>query len=345
MRWRRPSLRFSSSASRSCNILEKLDDQNRLARLGVEFEQIARGLKLTLAAGLVEQQTVNVFNRRRLQIEQFDRRLHRLGHGRKEQQSHAALLRQRDDFQFGGNDRRQRAFAAGEDMSQIARLAHRPGQRVAGPAFQQTRRKALGNLQRVQRSQAFQQVALSRQRVVAGADFHHAPVAGYNFQHADVIRRRAINRRVRAGRIVGNHAAQRRARTGRHVRAETESVRMQKIVQLIQHHARADADGAAFQVQVVDVPVVAREINDQAVADGSARKARARAARNDRHARLRRRLDDGAGLVRAAGKRHGQRLDLVNRRVRGVELARQIVKGDFANRRLQRGQLLIWCHG
>ena len=160
------------------NILEKFDDQNRLARLGVEFEQIARGLKLKLAAGLVQQQTVNVFNRRRFQIEQFDRRLHRLGHGRKEQQSHPALLRQRDDFQFGGNNRRERAFAAGDDMSQIARLAHRPGQRVSRPAFQEPRRKALGNLQLVQRSQAFQQVALFRQRVVAGTDSLHAPVAG-----------------------------------------------------------------------------------------------------------------------------------------------------------------------
>ena len=119
---------------------------------------------------------------------------------------------------------------------------------------------------------------------------------------------------------------------------------MEKIVQLVQHHARADPDGFAFQVQVVDVPVVAREINDEAVADGSARKTRSRAARNDRYPRLRRRLDDGAGLVRAAGKRHGQRLDLVNGRIRGVELARQIVKSDLANRRVQRGQLLIWCH-
>src|SRR5208337_2274489 len=104
---------------------------------------------------------------------------------------------------------------------------------------------------------------------------------------------------------------------------------MEKIIQLVQHHARADPDGFAFQVQVVDEPVVACEINDDAVADGSARKTRSRAARNDRYTRLRRRLDDGAGLVRAAGKRDGQRLDLVNGRVRGVELTRQIVKGDF----------------
>ena len=44
------------------------------------------------------------------------------------------------------------------------------------------------------------------------------------------------------------------------------------------------------------------------------------------------------------GKRHGQRLDLVRRRIRGVKLARQIVKGDLAIRRVQRGQLLSGCH-
>ena len=104
-----------------------------------------------------------------------------------------------------------------------------------------------------------------------------------------------------AGGIVGNHAAQGRARTRRHVRAETKTLWPEEIVQLVQHDAGADADGAAFRVEIADVPVVSREINDEAVADGSAGQARARAARDDRDTRLRRRLDDGAGLVRAAG--------------------------------------------
>src|ERR1035437_7360421 len=121
-------------------------------------------------------------------------------------------------------------------------------------------------------------------------------------------------------------------------------MRMEKIVQLVQHDTRADANGLAFQVKIVNVAVVAREINNKTVANGSARKTRSRAARNDRYTRLRRRLDDGAGLVRAAGKRHGQRLDLVNGRIRRVDLARQIVKGDVAIRRLQRGQLLSGGH-
>ena len=113
---------------------------------------------------------------------------------------------------------------------------------------------------------------------------------------------------------------------------------------MIQHDAGANADRAALLVEVPDLTVVAREINDEAVADGSARKTRSRAARDDRHARLRRRPDDGTGIVRVGGKRHGQRLDLVNGRVCGVELTRQIVKSDVANRRLQSGQLLIGCH-
>ena len=74
------------------------------------------------------------------------------------------------------------------------------------------------------------------------------------------------------GRIVRNHAAQRRARTRRHVRPETKSERAQKFIQLIQHDARADADRAAVLVEIPDLTVVAREINDQPVADGAAAK-------------------------------------------------------------------------
>ena len=105
-------------------------------------------------------------------------------------------------------------------------------------------------------------------------------------------------------------------------------MRPEKIVQLVQHHARAHADGLAFHVQIIYEPVVAREIHHQPVADGAPRKTGPRAARDDRHTRLRRCLDDGAGLARVGGKRHGQRFDLVNGRVGGVELTRQVVKSD-----------------
>ena len=125
-----------------------------------------------------KQRTVNMLDGGGLQIKQFGGGPHRLGHGRKEQQAHAALGRKGNDLQFGVNNRGERAFAAGDDVSQIPRLAHLPGQRVSGPAFQKARWKALDNLQLVQRSQAFQQAALARQRVLAATDPYHAPVAG-----------------------------------------------------------------------------------------------------------------------------------------------------------------------
>ena len=43
-------------------------------------------------------------------------------------------------------------------------------------------------------------------------------------------------------------------------------------------------------------------------------------------------MDDGSGLAGNARERHRQRLDLINRGVRGVKLPRQIVKGDIAIR-------------
>ncbi len=279
-----------------------------------------------------------------LQFKQFFRGLHRLGHGREEQKANAALFRQRDDLQLRRNDGRERAFAAGEDGEQVAGVLCRPGQRIARPAFQQSRRETFRDRQRVERDQVFDQQPLPLQHVMAGADLHHAPVAQHDLQFAHVHSRRAIDRRVRTRRIVGDHAAQCRARTRRHVRPETEVCGMQKAVQLVQHHARPHADGLAFLVERVDVPVVPREIDHQPVADGAAGKPRARAARNHRDAGLRRRLDDGAGLRRILGKRHRQRHDLIRRSIRGVKLACQVVHGHLAVRGLECGQLLGGHH-
>ncbi len=155
---------------------------------------------------------------------------------------------------------------------------------------------------------------------------------------------RAIKRRIRSRRIGGDHAAQRGPRTGGHIRAETKPLGPEEIVQLIQHDARADADGAAFGVKVADEPVVPGEIDDQPIANRSPGESRAGAPGNDRHARLRRRLDDGTGLGRAIRKGHRQWHNLVRRGVRGVELPRQIVKGDLAICRVQRGHLLGGHH-
>src|ERR1022692_2634436 len=59
---------------------------------------------------------------------------------------------------------------------------------------------------------------------------------------------------------------------------------------------------------------------------------------------LRRRLDDGFGLLGVAGEGNGHRLDLVNRGVRRIKLPRQIVEGDITTRRRQRRKLLSRSH-
>ena len=75
--------------------------------------------------------------------------------------------------------------------------------------------------------------------------------------------------------------------------------------------------------------VVTGKINDHALAHGAANQTGAGAARNDRHPRMVRRLNDRGGLRRVARKRDRQRFNLVMRRIRRIELAGQIVEGDL----------------
>ena len=119
---------------------------------------------------------------------------------------------------------------------------------------------------------------------------------------------------------------------------------MQKLIELIQDHAGADADDAAFLVEIQNLPVVPSEIHDQPFANRAAAQARARAARNHRHARHQRRLDDVRRLLHRFGKRHRLRHDLVGRGVRGKKLKREIVKRDLAVRGVQRCHLLGGKH-
>src|SRR6266496_1495873 len=104
----------------------------------------------------------------------------------------------------------------------------------------------------------------------------------------------------------------------------------EKIVKLIEHDPRADAHTASFEIQIADLPVVARELNDQAFANRVADQTCARAARRHRKPRISRCADYQARLLRAFRKCHTDRLDLINRRISGVKLTRQIIKTRVA---------------
>ncbi len=68
-----------------------------------------------------------------------------------------------------------------QNGKQVCRVFRRPRQRVARPAFQKSRRKTFGDLQRIERYQIFDQIALALQRVEAWADFDDFAVGEDDF--------------------------------------------------------------------------------------------------------------------------------------------------------------------
>ena len=146
----------------------------------------------------------------------------------------------------------------------------------------------------------------------------------------------SVNRDVRAGGIVGDHSAEGGTRTGRHIRTEAKSVRLEKRIQLIEHDTRADTHGTLFQTEIGDLPVVARKIDNQTFADGVSDQTRSRAARRDGNIPVRRCADHRARLLRAAREGDADRFDLINRCIGGEELPRQIIEPDVAPCRRER---------
>jgi hypothetical protein len=74
----------------------------------------------------------------------------------------------------------------------------------------------------------------------------------------------------------------------------------------------------------------APEIDHQALPDRAPRQSRARAPASDRQTGLHSGVNEHAGLADAAGKGHGDRLELIDRGVGRVKLAREIVERDLA---------------
>src|SRR4051812_18570743 len=137
-----------------------------------------------------------------------------------------------------------------------------------------------------------------------------------------MIRGGAINGNSRAGRVVCNHPAESGARTGSHVRPETESVWIQKRVELVQNDSGADAHSASLNVELRDLPVVTRKIDDQSFADGTAGETCSRAARGDGNVGVSSSANHGARLGRSFRKGHPRGLDLVDRGIGRIELPR-----------------------
>ena len=79
-------------------------------------------------------------------------------------------------------------------------------------------------------NQVLDQIALVRERIAVGRNFGEFPAGQDDIQPCDMVRSRTVHQGMGPAGIVSDHPADRRARTGSHIRSETKSVGMQKMV-------------------------------------------------------------------------------------------------------------------
>src|SRR5437773_3073112 len=120
----------------------------------------------------------------------------------------------------------------------------------------------------------------------------------------------AIKRTSCTGRIIRDYSAERGARARCHIGAETKSVRLKKVVKLIEHNACAHAHAAFFKIEIGDLAIVPRKLENQTIADRVSIKASVCSSRSDRQACIGRGSNDETRLLRIFRKRHAERLDL-----------------------------------
>jgi hypothetical protein len=174
---------------------------------------------------------------------------------------------------------------------------------------------------------------------MAGSNRFDPSVGQRDFERAHVVRRRAIDRHPRAGGIIRDHSAESRARTGRDIRTETKAVWFEKGVELIEDDATADAHRSLLEIERADLSIVAREIDDQTIANCAAGEATAGTAGRDRNTRSPGRQNDCARLLCVPGEGDGCGLNLVKRGVGRVNVSGAIIEGDLAIRRNERALL------
>ena len=133
-----------------------------------------------------------------------------------------------------------------------------------------------------------------------------------------------------AGTVVRNHAAQRRPRTCRHIGTEGQSVRREKGVQLVQHDTGLHSYRARLAIEAGDAPVIAGTIQDQRITQGAPRQSAARAARDHRNIRRGTGSHQRRRLFHTAGKGDSPGRHLVDGRIRGIQLPRQVIQKNGA---------------
>ena len=143
-----------------------------------------------------------------------------------------------------------------------------------------------------------------------------------------MLARRSVAHPVASGTIQGKHAADRRDAPGRRIGAKQPPVCRELPIQLAVYDARLNAN--TILVHADDSSHGVGEIQDEARTERFAGQARSGSARVERDLVLGRVLHARHDIRYAARPDHAQRLDLVDARVAGVHLEKDVVAAHFA---------------
>ncbi len=314
-------------------VVVKFHDEYGGAGAGVQVKQLPRRREGRLAPGLVEEQIVYLLDGGGPERQQRRHRLECVVDGVKKQQAQPLGLGRLHRADLCGEDEGEGALAAADELGKVHAAGARPEvavQAVAGPALGEAVMKAGEYFLRVRRDERVHGRQTVAQVGAVRAEHRHRPVGQHHLHAFHMVDRRAVDRRARARGVVGDHAAEGGAGTGGHVGAEDQPVPLQEGVQLVEHHARADAHGARFGVEFRNAPVVAGQFHDDARTQRAARQPAARAPRRERHPRRGRGAHQRRRFRGAFWKGHPEGLHLVDRRVGGVQLAGERVAAHLA---------------
>jgi hypothetical protein len=162
-------------------------------------------------------------------------------------------------------------------------------------------------------------------------DAHARPVGERDLHLGQVVGGAPGHDRVRAARVVGDHAAERRVRVRGGVGREREVVLgLQRLGELIARHTRLHPRQARLGVDVEDRAHVARGVDDDRRVGGLARQGRARAAEGHRGAVAVAGAQCGDDVIAVDRADHAQRDLAVVGRVTRVRRAIGVVEADLA---------------
>jgi len=122
-------------------------------------------------------------------------------------------------------------------------------------------------------------------------------------------------------------------------------VRRELRVELVEDHPRANTHRPAVEIEIGDVPVVARKIDHQPATEGATRQPGTGAARGDLYAGVRGRGQQPRRFRRRPREAHRHRLDPVDRGVDRVEAAGEPVRSHLAARGVESSSLRITQFG